>query len=93
MAETKNAYIYPVDENRIVRITYDESPAHVGPLKNSVDFIVREGTPVKAAADGVVIEMKDDSNIGGTGKKCESQGNYIEIRHANSEYSEYEHWK
>lgn len=29
MAKTKNKYSYPIEEKDIVRITYDESPAHV----------------------------------------------------------------
>ncbi|MFZ2948570.1 MAG: M23 family metallopeptidase [Desulfuromonadaceae bacterium] len=93
MAKTDNAYQYPIDNERIVRIAYNESPAHVGPLAYSVDFIVPEGTEVKAAADGIVIEVKDDSNIGGADKDLEQFGNYIEIEHPHGEYSEYEHLK
>jgi len=91
MAKTKNLYSYPIDLDKIVRITYDESPAHVGPLKYSVDFIVPEGTPIKAAFDGKVIDIKVDSDTGGIEKKFEEFGNYIEIQHANGECSEYEH--
>ena len=74
-----------------VRVSYDESPAHVNNLKHSVDFIVPEGTPIMAAADGTVIDLKSDSHIGGVGKEFESDGNFIEIEHENAEYSEYEH--
>lgn len=93
MAKAKNKYSYPVSPNRIVRISSNESPAHVGPLKHSVDFIIPEGTPVKAASDGIVIEVKDDSDLGGADKGFEQHGNYIEILHPNNEYSEYEHLK
>lgn len=91
MAKTKNQYSYPVSLKEIPRISYDESPAHVGTLKHSVDFIVPEGTPILAAEDGVVVEVKTDSDIGGENKELESFGNYIELRHAHDEYSEYEH--
>lgn len=91
--ETKNTYIYPVDKSTIIEMTYDKSPAHVDALINSVDFIVAENTAIKAAADGIVIEVKIDSNIGGETKDFEKDGNYIEIQHANGEYSEYEHLK
>lgn len=91
--QTRNKYIYPIDKSSITEIAYDKSPAHVGSLINSVDFIVPEGTPIKAAADGVVIEVKIDSDIGGEAKEFEEYGNYIEIEHANGEYSEYEHLK
>ncbi len=91
MALTLNKYDYPIDRNKIIRITYDESPAHVGNLGHSVDFIVKEGTPVRAACDGKVVDVKDDSDIGGSDQSLEKFGNYIEIGHEHGEYSEYEH--
>jgi len=91
MAKTQNQYSYPVDLRECERITYDESPAHVGPLKESVDFICALGTPVYAAADGKVIYVKVDSDVGGVGQEFEEYGNGIEILHENDEYSWYEH--
>ncbi len=88
-----NKYSYPVDITKEVKIVYDESPAHVGRLKYAVDFICKEGTAVKAAADGVVVDLKSDSDVGGPGKELESFGNFIELKHENGEYSEYEHLK
>lgn len=93
MKTTKNTYILPIDSEYNPVMTYDRSPAHVGPLINSVDFIVPENTPIKAAADGVVIEVKIDSDRGGPDKSFEEYGNYIEIKHEHDEYSEYEHIK
>lgn len=91
--QTINKYAYPVVIDSDVRISYDESPAHVGNLRYSVDFIVPEGTPVKAAADGTVVDFKSDSDVGGSDKMLESFGNFIELKHAYNEYSEYEHLK
>lgn len=90
-SRTKNKYAYPVTISDEVRITYDESPAHVGNLKNSVDFVCREGMEVKASADGVVVDLKSDSDIGGQNKELEPFGNFVELQHDNDEYSEYEH--
>lgn len=59
------------------------SPAHVGNLKNSIDFYVPQGTPVCAAADGIVFGIKDDSKIGGPNVKFWADGNYVEIKHGN----------
>jgi murein DD-endopeptidase MepM/ murein hydrolase activator NlpD len=89
--KTKNVYSFPVGKRHIIQISYNDSPAHVGNLKHSIDFIVPEGTPVKAAAGGIVVDTKDGSNIGGKEKKFEKFGNFVEIEHANKEYSEYEH--
>ena len=88
---TKNQYTYPIAINSKIRTSYDESPAHVGNLRHSVDFIVEEGTPISATADGIVIDLKSDSNVGGEGKEFEPMGNFIELKHDNEEYSEYEH--
>ena len=89
--KTKNRYLYPIELTDKVKITYDESPAHTGRLKYSVDFIIPEGTPIKASLDGDVADLKQDSNIGGPDKIFDKFGNYIEIKHQNGEYSIYEH--
>ncbi len=87
---TKNTYDLPIDLNKVTKIS-KEGIAHVGDLINSIDYDAPDGTPVLASLDGVVIFVKDDSNIGGEDKKFENDGNYIEILHENNEVSEYEH--
>jgi len=89
--KTKNKYIHPVELNDKVRMSRNESPAHVGNLKYAIDFIVEEGESINAAADGIVVDLKSDSNIGGEEKEMETMGNFIELKHDNEEYSEYEH--
>ncbi len=91
MTKTKNKYSYPIAQKDIVRITYDESPAHVNHLKYSVDFIVPEGTPILAAADGKVIDVRSRWDIGGEDRAFDPYGNFVEIEHPYGEYSEYEH--
>lgn len=88
---TKNKYIYPISVSDEIRISYDESPAHVGNLVNSVDFICKEGTEVRAVADGIVVDLKSDSDVGGQSKDLEYLGNFVELKHDHEEYSEYEH--
>ena len=41
------------------------SPAHIDSLRNTVDFIAPQNTPVLVAADGKVVFVNDDSNVGG----------------------------
>jgi len=86
--KTKHKYHYPVQK---ARITSDESPAHTGRLKYAVDFIIPEGTPIKAAFDGIVVDIKQNSDIGGYDNSFDKLGNYIEIKHPDDEYSIYEH--
>ncbi|HLD85779.1 MAG TPA: M23 family metallopeptidase [archaeon] len=90
-AKTANAYSYPVDKSKIKAIEYDKSPAHVDRLQCAVDFMCPVGTPVKAALDGIVADVKQDSDIGGADESFDQYGNYVEIKHNNDEYSIYEH--
>ncbi len=93
MQKTKNKYSYPVDITGNIEVTYDKSPAHVERLRHGVDFIVPIGTEVKAACSGIVVDVKQDSDFGGQDKNYDKDGNYIELKHGNNEYSIYEHIK
>jgi murein DD-endopeptidase MepM/ murein hydrolase activator NlpD len=84
---TINSYSLPIPKNKLQRIDRISSPAHVGKLRNAIDFIVAENTPVLAAADGIVTSVKDDSHIGGPGIEYWHDSNFIVIQHPNGEYS------
>jgi murein DD-endopeptidase MepM/ murein hydrolase activator NlpD len=86
-----NHYSLPVPKNALQRIDRTSSPAHIGKLRNAIDFIVRENTPVLAAAEGIVTFVKDDSYIGGPSIEYWQDSNFIVIQHANGEYSRYDH--
>ena len=88
---TINTYSLPVPKEKLQRIDRTSSPAHIGKLRNAIDFIVAENTPVYAAADGVVTFVKDDSSIGGPSIEYWHNSNYIVIQHPNDEYSRYDH--
>lgn len=86
-----NSYRLPVPENSLERVDRTSSPAHIGNLRNAIDFIVPENTPVLAAAAGIVTYVKDDSNIGGPHPTYWNYTNFIAIMHTNEEYSRYDH--
>ncbi len=88
---SRNKYQLPIREGEFRKIDRTSSPAHVGKLRNSVDFVCDEGTPVYASLAGEVVWVKSDSNIGGPDRKYWNDGNRIVIRHENGEYSAYEH--
>ena len=89
---SKTTFVIPVPKEKIRKI-YTKNPlTHIGNLSNAIDFIVPKGTEVYAAADGEVIEIKDDSKKSGFDPKYWYDGNYIVIRH-NGELTEYEHLK
>ena len=61
-----NRYKLPVPKDRLQRIDRSSSPAHQGNLRNAIDFIADEETPVLGPkAHGIVTFVKDDSNTGG----------------------------
>ncbi|MFY9965932.1 MAG: M23 family metallopeptidase [Nitrososphaeraceae archaeon] len=86
-----NKYKLPVPKHLLQRIDKTSSPAHVGNLRNAIDFIVDKETPVLAAADGIVTFVKDISDIGGPNPAYWEYTNFIVIMHSNGEYSRYDH--
>ena len=90
MPATKNFYDMPVSEKAVTRIVKDNE-SHRGAYKGSVDFAVPVGTPVTAAADGVVARVRDDSDKHGNERSFGPDVNYITVEHAEGELSEYLH--
>jgi murein DD-endopeptidase MepM/ murein hydrolase activator NlpD len=86
-----NKYKLPVPKHLLQRIDRTSSPAHVGKLRNAIDFIADKETPVLAAEDGMVTFVKDTSNIGGPDPSYWRHTNFIVIMHSNGEYSRYDH--
>ena len=86
-----NKYKLPVPKHLLQRIDRTSSPAHVGKLRNAIDFIADVGTPVLAAEDGLVTFVKDTSNTGGANPSNWGHTNFIVIMHSNGEYSRYDH--
>jgi murein DD-endopeptidase MepM/ murein hydrolase activator NlpD len=86
-----NKYKLPVPKDMLQRIDRTSSPAHLGKLRNAIDLIVDEETPVLTAADGTVTFVKDDSDIGGSNPIYWNHTNFIVIMHSNGEYSRYDH--
>jgi murein DD-endopeptidase MepM/ murein hydrolase activator NlpD len=90
--ESSNTYAYPVDKKKITLLVDETSSgSHDGPYKGSIDMAVPVGTVVKAAADGVVARVHDDSDKHGDTIDFGHDANYITIEHANNELSEYMH--
>ena len=86
-----NKYKLPVPKDLLKRIDRTSSPAHIGKLRNAIDFIADIGTPVLAAEDGLVTAVKDISNTGGASPSNWRHTNFIVIMHSNGEYSRYDH--
>jgi murein DD-endopeptidase MepM/ murein hydrolase activator NlpD len=91
LANATNRYCLPVPKEALIGIDKTSSPAHTGKLKNAVDLMVPENTPVLAAAAGMVTFVRDDSRIGGPTPEYWFDTNFIVIMHQNGEYSRYDH--
>ena len=88
---SRNSYALPISKHLITRIDRTSSPVHVGKLRNAVDFLAPVGTPVVAAADGLVTFVEDSSSIGGPDYSYWEFSNFIVLMHSNGEFSRYDH--
>jgi len=60
---------------------------------HAIDFTMDVGTPICAARDGIVIDVKEDSNKHGKTYKYQEYGNYIIIYHTDGTMANYFHLK
>ncbi len=90
---SRGIYLLPLRADAVTEVGSRRiSPTHQGQLSNSIDFFVPEGTPVMAAADGVVVELKQSSNTTGMELEDWDRGNHLELHHPQfDEYTWYEH--
>lgn len=93
MSRCKNKYALPLKLEAITHWHKRVSPAHVGKLKHALDLFAPADTPIRAAADGKVVWLRNSSKVGGLSKKYYYLGNRIVLEHKNNEYSAYEHNK
>jgi murein DD-endopeptidase MepM/ murein hydrolase activator NlpD len=57
----------------------------------ALDFKMKKGSRVCAAREGIVVEIKKDSNKRGLKKKYISEGNHVIIRHEDGSFARYWH--
>jgi len=88
---SKNIYRLPFDEN--LNLKPEPAPSHIGPMINAIDFSMREGVEIYAAADGIVVEIKENFKIGRNDKSLRYKANLVRIKHDNDEYTDYGHLK
>lgn len=68
---------------------YNSKMSHKNEL--SLDFKMKKGSKICAARPGVVVSVKEDSNVGGLKDEYLSQGNHIIIQHDDSSEAMYWH--
>lgn len=86
-------YILPFEENTEHRVSqgYNGGYSHRGWQKYSLDFGMPIGTPICAARDGIIVDIKQDSTKGGRSYKYISMANYISVYHSDGTVGQYVH--
>ena len=76
-------------------LAYLVSQAYLGGVSHresyAIDFKMDEDTPILAARDGIVAEIKENSNWGCPTQDCASDGNYVLILHSDGTFAGYWH--
>lgn len=91
MKKSKNIYRYPFPEKTEVRDVIRKSPAHTGPFRGALDFLVDLGTSVLAPLKGEIVDVVDAHEKYGLSPEFRDYLNYITIKHASGEYSQLAH--
>ena len=91
----KYLYIIPFEHGTKHRLVqgFHGKQTHSGDNEYAVDFDMPEGTPIVAAREGIVADVKEDSNVGGNSNNFADKGNYIMIYHDDGTFSNYVHLK
>ena len=76
---------WPIRET--ARLTQKDSTYHI----NQLDFVLRDSSSVYASKPGIVVFVKESSNIGGCDIDFWPYANMVVVQHSPSEYSWYVH--
>ena len=92
MMKSQNVYSLPLKKNTIF-LAISDPRAHYSYWKQAIDFEIDFNVPIVAPLDGVIWNVKDDSNEGGDDDKYIEwkYQNLITIKHSNNEYSQFVH--
>ncbi|TDX52924.1 M23 family metallopeptidase [Orenia marismortui] len=88
-----NYYLFPYKHGTKQKVTqgYNGDYSHQG--KYAIDFDLDEGTEVTAIGNGVVVELREDSNLGGPYDEYLDDANYITIYQKDGTFAHYAHLK
>lgn len=64
---------------------------HRGENQYAADFTMDEGTEIYSARGGVVVDLKEDSSVGGLSTQYGRYGNYVIIQHGDQSFGSYVH--
>jgi murein DD-endopeptidase MepM/ murein hydrolase activator NlpD len=88
-----SAYLLPFEDGTS-HLLVQEGPgpfSHADDQRYAVDFEMPENTRVLAARAGVVVGVKEDSDVGGPSAKYANDGNFVVVQHADGTRARYLH--
>jgi murein DD-endopeptidase MepM/ murein hydrolase activator NlpD len=84
-------YLLPYRHGKRVRVGQGNNGAGTHRGINAIDFNLEVGDSIFAAREGIVIEVKEDSNTGGNAPQFEPYGNFIKVYHDDGTLGSYVH--
>lgn len=96
-APSRVAYLLPYspeERHKLIQGYLGDFTHHAGSQNEyAYDFAMPVGTTICAARTGVIVGVRQDSNLGGRSPAFANCGNYVIIRHDDGTYAEYFHLK
>lgn len=91
----KTLYLLPFEKGQSFCViqSYNGRLTHRDSNRYAVDFAMPEGTTVCAVREGIVVDLKESSTVGGPEKKFQNQSNFVSVAHADGTIGEYHHLK
>ena len=88
-------YIFPYQNGTKHKLVqgFNGKSTHRDENQYALDFDLNIGTPIAAARSGIVVDIKEDSDIGGFSNTYDKYGNYILILHPDGSFGNYVHLK
>lgn len=86
-------WLFPVRSDKPVSCAqgFDGCYTHTGDLRYSIDFNIPVGTEILAPRDGLVVDLKQDSDLVGVSPDFEKHANYVSVVHEDGTCSELIH--
>lgn len=92
-AQHDDSYVYGLpfgrSESHVVAQSYNGPATHRG--KNAIDFDMEVGTGIRAAREGVVVEVEESYFKGRLDPTLKTQANFVKIRHPDGTIGHYVH--
>ena len=86
-------YLFPFEHGTKHRVSqgYHGNFTHFAENEYALDFDMAIGTPILAAREGRVVEVKEDSNRGGPSASYSQDANYVLVYHEDGTFGNYVH--